>query len=68
MEPSTNTVSPNQLLLTGNPYPSALDAIASLTIIQTQSMGPCTWEHYTTNNTHVLRDYQGYGERNLTEV
>jgi hypothetical protein len=25
---TTNTVSPNQLLLTGNPYPSALDAIA----------------------------------------
>jgi hypothetical protein len=26
------------------------------------------WEHYSTNNTHILRDYQGgYAVRNLTE-
>jgi hypothetical protein len=27
------------------------------------------WEHYSSNNTHILRDYQGgYAVRNLVEV
>jgi trimeric autotransporter adhesin len=65
---SSNSVSTNQLLLTGNPYPSALDANAFIN----DNLGSINgtlyfWEHYTTNNTHVLRDYQGgYAQRNLT--
>jgi uncharacterized repeat protein (TIGR01451 family) len=65
---TTNTVSPDQLLLTGNPYPSALDAIAFINDNSNSIDGTLYfWEHYTTNNTHVLRDYQGgYAQRNLT--
>jgi hypothetical protein len=65
---ATNTVSPDQLLLTGNPYPSALDATAFITDNSDSIDGTLYfWEHYTTNNTHILRDYQGgYAERNLT--
>jgi hypothetical protein len=73
---STNTVGDDQLLLTGNPYPSSLDADAFITdnilSLETPS-NPATdgtlyfWEHYATNNTHILRDYQGgYAARNLT--
>jgi hypothetical protein len=72
----TNTVGDNQLLLTGNPYPSSLDAEAFIRDNITAA-APSTnavidgtlyfWEHYATNNTHILRDYQGgYASRNLT--
>lgn len=63
---STNTVASDQLLLTGNPYPSALNVEAFLD----DNLGSIDgslyfWEHYTTNNTHILRDYQGgYAVRN----
>ncbi|WP_367757574.1 LamG-like jellyroll fold domain-containing protein [Flavobacterium sp. WC2430] len=65
---ATNTVSSDQLLLTGNPYPSALDADAFITDNSASIDGTLYfWEHYTTNNTHILRDYEGgYAERNLT--
>jgi uncharacterized repeat protein (TIGR01451 family) len=65
---TTNTVSPGQLLLTGNPYPSALDANAFINDNSNSIDGTLYfWEHYTTNNTHILRDYQGgYALRNLT--
>ncbi|WP_291112179.1 LamG-like jellyroll fold domain-containing protein [Flavobacterium sp. UBA4120] len=73
---TTNTVGDDQLLLTGNPYPSSLDADAFITdnISSLETFtSPSTdgtlyfWEHYATNNTHVLRDYQGgYAVRNLT--
>ena len=65
---ATNTVSSDQLLLTGNPYPSALDANAFINDNSTSIDGTLYfWEHYSTNNTHILRDYQGgYAERNLT--
>jgi hypothetical protein len=73
---ATNTVGNDQLLLTGNPYPSALDADAFITdnINAIQSFSSPSidgtlyfWEHYATNNTHVLRAYQGgYAVRNLT--
>lgn len=65
---ATNTVAADQLLLTGNPYPSALDATAFIN----DNLGSIDgslyfWEHYATNNTHILRDYQGgYAVRNLT--
>lgn len=65
---ATNTVGSDQLLLTGNPYPSALDATAFINDNSSSIDGTLYfWEHYTSNNTHVLRDYQGgYAERNLT--
>jgi hypothetical protein len=73
---ATNTVGDDQLLLTGNPYPSSLDAdafitdnISSLETFTSPSIDGTLyfWEHYTSNNTHILRDYQGgYAARNLT--
>lgn len=73
---STNFVGDDQLLLTGNPYPSALDAdafitdnISSLETFTSPSIDGTLyfWEHYASNNTHILRDYQGgYAARNLT--
>ncbi len=65
---TTNTVAADQLLLTGNPYPSALDANAFITDNTNSIDGTLYfWEHYTSNNTHILREYQGgYAERNLT--
>nr|WP_315233280.1 LamG-like jellyroll fold domain-containing protein [uncultured Flavobacterium sp.] len=73
----TNTVGANQLLLIGNPYPSALDAdkfindninvIANTTSTPTIDGTLYFWEHYTTNNSHNLAAYQGgYGIRNLS--
>ncbi|MFI0491060.1 LamG-like jellyroll fold domain-containing protein, partial [Flavobacterium sp.] len=64
---TSNTVSSDQLLLAGNPYPSALDATAFINDNLTSIDGTLYfWEHYATNNTHDLRDYQGgYAERNL---
>ena len=65
---ASNSVGANQLILTGNPYPSALDANAFINDNMSSIDGTLYfWEHYTTNNTHILRDYQGgYAERNLT--
>jgi hypothetical protein len=71
----TNTVGANQLLLVGNPYPSALDAekfiddnIGSIeTSITDAAIDGALyfWEHYSTNNTHNLGAYQGgYGVYN----
>ncbi|MBC5837256.1 LamG-like jellyroll fold domain-containing protein [Flavobacterium muglaense] len=64
---ATNSISTDQLLLAGNPYPSALDADQFLTDNLGVTDGTLYfWEHYDTNNTHVLRDYQGgYAIRNL---
>ena len=72
----TNTVSKDQLLLIGNPYPSAIDAdqfindnIGSLDVTTTNPTidgALYFWEHYSTNNTHNLGGYQGgYAIRNL---
>ncbi|OAB26620.1 Por secretion system C-terminal sorting domain-containing protein [Flavobacterium fryxellicola] len=72
----TNTVGSDQLLLVGNPYPSALDAdkfisdnIGSLETSTTNEAidgALYFWEHYTTNSSHNLGAYQGgYGIRNL---
>jgi hypothetical protein len=72
----TNSVSANQLLLIGNPYPSALDAdqfitdnIASIDVTTTAPTidgALYFWEHYSTNDTHNLGGYQGgYAIRNL---
>ncbi|MFE3868941.1 LamG-like jellyroll fold domain-containing protein [Flavobacterium sp. LS2P90] len=65
---ASNSVSADQLLLTGNPYPSALDANAFINDNLASMDGTLYfWEQFTTNDTHILRDYQGgYAERNLT--
>jgi hypothetical protein len=73
----SNTVGADQLLLAGNPYPSALDADKFIndninTIANTNSNPSIDgtlyfWEQYNTNPNHVLRDYQGgYAIRNLS--
>jgi hypothetical protein len=65
---NSNTVASDQLLLTGNPYASALDATAFINDNSSTIDGTLYfWNHYSTNNTHTLADYQGgYAERNLT--
>lgn len=63
-----STIAPNNLNLSGNPYPSALDANTFIN----DNVGSTTgalyfWEHFDTNNTHNLAGYQGgYAVRNLT--
>ena len=65
---NTNTVGINQLLLIGNPYASAIDAAAFINDNSGSIDGTLYfWQHYSTNSTHVLNNYQGgYAERNLT--
>ena len=73
----TNTVGIDQLLLVGNPYPSALDAKKfindNINVIANTNSTPSIdgtlyfWEHYSTNNSHNLAAYQGgYAIRNLS--
>jgi len=64
---TSNTVAADNLLLTGNPYPSALDSKAFINDNLDSIDGSLYfWEHYTSNNTHILRDYQGgYAVLNL---
>ncbi|MGV8813730.1 MAG: immunoglobulin-like domain-containing protein [Gelidibacter sp.] len=54
--------------LVGNPYPSAIDADAFINDNFRSIQGALYfWEHYTSNATHVLADYQGgYSTYNLT--
>ena len=69
----TSTISSGYQTLVGNPYPSAIDAN---TFILNNIPGPGTgsidgtiyfWEHYTSNLTHTLEDYEGgYAAYNLT--
>ena len=63
-----NTIGANQLLLAGNPYSSALSVVQFINDNLSSTSGTLYfWEHYTTNNTHILSDYQGgYATRNLT--
>uniref|UniRef100_UPI00286B6B62 choice-of-anchor D domain-containing protein n=1 Tax=Flavobacterium sp. TaxID=239 RepID=UPI00286B6B62 len=64
----SNVVGDDQLLLVGNPYASSLDATEFINDNSSSIDGTLYfWEHYASNNTHDLRDYQGgYAERNLT--
>nr|WP_315213605.1 LamG-like jellyroll fold domain-containing protein [uncultured Flavobacterium sp.] len=64
----SNTVGSKQLLLTGNPYASAIDAIQFIHDNSTSITGTLYfWEHYQTNNSHNLAEYQGgYAVKNLS--
>jgi hypothetical protein len=68
---NSNTVLSDQLILIGNPYPSAMDAEAFIndnagSIDRATDGTLYFWEHYLSNNTHVLKEYQGgYGVKNL---
>lgn len=64
----SNTVGSKQLLLTGNPYASAIDAIQFINDNSTSITGTLYfWEHYQTNNSHNLAEYQGgYAVKNLS--
>lgn len=63
----TSPIAAGNLNLCGNPYPSALDANAFLAANTSATTGAMYfWEHYSTNNSHNLLDYQGgYAARNL---
>lgn len=63
----TSAIAPGNLNLCGNPYPSALDSNAFLTANSSVITGAMYfWEHYSTNSSHNLIDYQGgYAARNL---
>jgi hypothetical protein len=63
----TSTVAAGNINLSGNPYASALDADDFINDNLASTTGTLYfWEHYTTNNTHILREYQGgYAARNL---
>lgn len=61
------SVSPSQLTLTGNPYPSAINLQAFLMVETNPSAANCTgiayfWEQDKTVNSHYIADYKGgYG-------
>lgn len=63
----TNPIAANNLNLSGNPYASAIDANIFITDNASAITGTLYfWEHYTTNNSHNLAEYQGgYATRNL---
>lgn len=64
----TNPVGINNLVLTGNPYPSAIDADKFIEDNSASITGTLFfWEHYSTNNSHNTIDYQGgYATYNKT--
>lgn len=56
----TSPIAANNLNLSGNPYASALDAHAFILSNTASTTGALYfWEHYDTNNSHVLLAYQG---------
>jgi hypothetical protein len=63
----TTPIAGGNLNLCGNPYPSALDADAFIMANSSVMTGAVYfWEHFSTNNSHNLLDYQGgYAARNL---
>lgn len=63
----TLPIAANNLNLCGNPYASAIDANAFITDNLSSLTGTLYfWEHFSTNNTHVLQNYQGgYATRTL---
>ena len=71
-QPNNATISTpitaNYDALVGNPYPSAIDAHEFISDNSSSIQGTLYfWEHYTTNVTHVLEDYEGgYATYNLS--
>jgi hypothetical protein len=63
----TSAISATNLNLAGNPYPSALDSQKFiLDNIGVMDGTLYFWEHFSTNNTHVLSGYQGgYAARTM---
>ena len=63
----TSPIAAGNLNLAGNPYPSALDADAFFAANAGVMSGALYfWEHFSTNTSHNLLDYQGgYAARNL---
>ena len=63
----TIPIAGNNLNLSGNPYSSALDANDFINDNLTSTTGALYfWEHYSTNPSHILLEYQGgYAVRNL---
>lgn len=63
----TSAIAAGNLNLCGNPYPSAIDADAFIAANTSSTTGAIYfWEHYSTNNSHNLVEYQGgYAARNL---
>lgn len=71
----TVPISAGNLNLTGNPYPSAIDAWQFITDNVAGGVGTISntiegslyfWQHLDTNNTHILSEYKGgYAARNL---
>ena len=63
----TSTVAANNLNLSGNPYASAIDANAFISANNATTTGALYfWEHYSTNTSHNLTQYQGgYATRTL---
>ena len=56
----TSAVSANNLNLSGNPYPSSLDADKFIKDNLSTINGTLYfWEHFSTNDTHTLAGYQG---------
>ena len=63
----SSPIAANNSNLSGNPYPSALDANAFITANLGSTSGTLYfWEHFSTNASHNLAAYQGgYATRNL---
>lgn len=71
----SSPIAPSNSNLSGNPYPSAIDAslfIKNNTAGYAETISPSTtgtlyfWEQFTTNATHILAQYQGgYATRNI---
>jgi hypothetical protein len=63
----TTVIAPGNINLCGNPYASAIDADAFITANSAVITGSLYfWEHYSTNSSHNLLDYQGgYAARSL---
>jgi hypothetical protein len=63
----TSPIAAGNLNLAGNPYPSALDADAFISANTGVMSGALYfWEHFSTNTSHNLLEYQGgYAARNL---
>lgn len=63
----TSPIAANNLNLSGNPYASALDANTFITANAGSTTGALYfWEHFSTNTSHILANYQGgYATYNL---